>query len=144
MFYESPRTTVSANHLQLNWSTEEKVTYILDDPRVHFNFWVNIIHSFTCILYYFEICAILFSNLRLYANSCYLNDCILIRLHSIWHILLHWLMNILETGVSLEVESVWDGRREVGHYLHAVPPVRLHGVVPCVRPFGRNGICDVV
>ncbi len=58
--------------------------------------------------------------------------------------LIHPVMNILEVGISLEVESVWDGPRKVGHYLHADPPVRLHGVVPCVRPFGRDGICDVV
>ncbi len=39
-FMKSPSTTVSAKHL-LYWSTEEKVTYILDDLRVHFHILVN-------------------------------------------------------------------------------------------------------
>ncbi|TRY89122.1 hypothetical protein DNTS_018060 [Danionella cerebrum] len=45
---------------------------------------------------------------------------------------------------SSEVELVRKRSGQVRHHLHADPPVRLHGVVPCVRSLRHHCIRDVI
>lgn len=45
---------------------------------------------------------------------------------------------------DLEVQTVRYYCRQMCHHLHSDPPMGLHGVVACVRTFGRNGVRDVI